>query len=92
MFVADDETNSIVMIGEIGGSAEEDGAQFLKFGHKNQSSASSPALRRPQKAHGPCRRHYLWRQSTAVQIEAMQSAGIHVSASPARLGETMLEA
>ncbi len=67
MFLADDETKSIVMIGEIGGSAEEDAAQFIKDeakrGRKKPmvgfiAGRTAPAGR----THGPCRRGHLRRQ------------------------------
>ena len=67
MFLADPETNSIIMIGEIGGAAEEDAAEFIKReatkGRKKPMAgfiAGVDGAARP--AHGPCRRHHLGRQ------------------------------
>ena len=94
MFVNDDDTKSIVMIGEIGGSAEEEGAKFLKdSGSKSPWLASSLVLLRLLANAWGRRRDYLWWQRhSGSKIDAMKSAGIHVSASPATLGETMLAA
>ena len=67
MFLADKATQAIVMIGEIGGSAEEDAAQFLIDEAKRGRRKPMVGIHRrphrsPGPAHGPCRRHHLRRQ------------------------------
>ena len=64
LFLGDPETEAIIMIGEIGGSAEEDAAEFLRQNKVKKPMcgfiAGVTALRRPP--HGPCRRNHLGRQ------------------------------
>ena len=97
MFLADPKTKSIVMIGEIGGSAEEDAAAVPQGrGQARPQEADGRLHRRAHRAarppHGPCRRHHLRRQGRRrVKIAAMESAGIKVSPSPARIGKTLVE-
>ncbi len=95
MFLADPETQSIVMIGEIGGSAEEDGAALLKSSKVKKPTVGFIAGRTapPGRRMGHAGAIISGGKGGAEdKLEAMRSAGIHVTDSPAGIGETMLKA
>ena len=95
MFLADPKTESIIMIGEIGGSAEEDAAEFIRKSKVKKPMAGFIAGRTapPGRRMGHAGAIISGGKGKAeTKIEAMKRAGIAISDSPAALGKTLKRA
>ncbi|MCO6416637.1 succinate--CoA ligase subunit alpha [Siccirubricoccus sp. KC 17139] len=100
MFLKDEATKSIIMIGEIGGEAEVIGAEYLRRENFGPGKPNKPVVGFIAGATAPPGRRMGHagavisggKDTAAAKMEAMASAGIHVADSPAALGSTMVRA
>jgi succinyl-CoA synthetase alpha subunit len=95
MFLADPETKQILMIGEIGGQSEIEGAEFIAANKVKKpmvgfiAGVTAPPGRRMGHAGAVISGG---RDTAAAKTDAMRAAGIHIAESPAALGSTMVKA
>jgi succinyl-CoA synthetase alpha subunit len=95
MFERDEQTRGVVLIGEIGGSAEEEAARFIASGGftKPVTAFVSGATAPPGKRMGHAGAIISQGRGTADEKQqALRSAGVHVCRTPALIGETMKKA
>jgi len=94
LFEADPQTEGIVMVGEIGGQAEEDAADYIRDHVTKPVVAYIAGLTAPEgKRMGHAGAIISGGQGTAeAKLEALAAAGVHIARSPAEMGDRMLEA